>query len=135
MSKIIRIIAEEMQISWKHGQNFHPYSIPGPHTSMARTIRLLTKKTSIRKLYACNKKNYESTICYLAVLGYFSVVDGRTRVRSINVSNSLEVASYFFYIYLVHFGLSGPLMRCMYSCTMPVSVQINKLIWPDWMVD
>ena len=35
---------------------------------------------------------------------------------------------------LVHFGLSGTFMPCLYSCTLPVSEYITVLIFPGWMV-
>ena len=57
-------------------------------------------------------------------------MDKKICVHSINVSDPLEEESNFFDIDLVHFGLSVPLVRCLYSCTLPVFGKTTAFIFP-----
>ena len=76
---------------------------------------------------------YYAAVCDLDSFGYLIIVNKKNVLVPSMSRISWKRRPISFLNALVYFGLSGPLIRCLYSWGFPVSGNITTFIWPTWI--
>ena len=71
---------------------------------------------------------YYTAVCYLGALGYLMLVNKKHVLVPLISRIPWKRRPISFEIFLVHFGLSGPFIRCLYSWGFLVSGHITAFI-------
>ena len=77
---------------------------------------------------------YYAAVCDLASFGYLIIMNKKACVGALMSRIPWKRRPISFPNALVHFGLSGPFIRCLYSWSFPISGHITALIRPGWIV-
>ena len=77
---------------------------------------------------------YYASVCYLTSFGYLIIVNKKSGVGALDVSDSLKKAYYLISKCSCQFWFSGPFVRCLYFWGVPVSGHITTFIRSVWIV-